>query len=355
MSKDVIFKAGDAKPANSSLSINKSRIIANNGQNEGVATVTLIARDGQNNPVDGLKDDLQFVVLKGDIVVTNGVFIKNVSATATPGQYIADVSGIDVGNYVIKVKIGGEYLGELNAGITLYSYNFYINENVINRDLIPEQIVKFIVNATPTDNSTIKLTVNNVIWSSSNGNAGVLSGDTFTAKNAGKTIITGSNIKLNGIIGNNLNTTLTVLTPNNSILVGSQSGKKINDLISPPDYKLYTQVGDIIDGIGSNLTGGGTKVEITKLNNITKIDTWRCDDGKYGGLISRIVFYAADGSTQITGDNICRNGSSPKKFNAILFPKNSAIVGVNTWQGTSITGFKGVTTTQWLYHVRTSD
>ncbi|SUC32101.1 Gamma-intimin [Providencia rettgeri] len=265
---------GDVAQSTSSLSINKSRIIANNGQNEGVATVTLIAKDGQNNPVDGLKDDLQFVVLKENTVVTNGVFIKNMSATATHGQYTADVSGIDAGNYVIKVKIGDEYFGALNTGITLYSYNFYINENVINREVIPGQIVNFIVNATPTDNSTIELTIDNVIWSSSNNNVGVLSGDSFIAKNTGKTIITGSNINLNGITGNNLSTNLTVLAPNNSEIIGSQSGNKVNDLISPPDYKLYTQSANIVDGIGSNLTEGGYKQEITNLNNISRIDTW---------------------------------------------------------------------------------
>lgn len=75
-----------------------------------------------------------------------------------------------------------------------------------------------------------------------------------------------------------------------------------------------------------------------------------CEDGGFGGLISKITFYSSDGTVQETGKNSCTRGKA-KKLESISFPSNSVIVGVNTWLGKSPTGFEGITTTQWLYYI----
>ncbi|HDF2343442.1 TPA: inverse autotransporter beta domain-containing protein, partial [Morganella morganii] len=344
---------GDAKPANSSLSINESRIIANNGQNEGMAIVTLLVKDGQNNPVDGLKDDLQFVVLKGSTVITEGVFIKNISATATHGQYTADVSGIDAGDYVIKVKIGSEYFGELNADITLYSYDFYIINSAVNKTIIPDQTVQYVLKAKATDNVGSEITVSNITWhSSDNTIAKFETGDTITGINPGSVTVTASGVTLNGINNADVTTKLTVSPPKESNIYGTASGTENTDLIKAPDYSLYAKTGSIVDGIGSTQGGGGDSTQnIKHLNSMKSIVTSVCtrQGNRFGGLLGQIVFNSKQNTVQTAGRNECGGGSNKDTWNV---PDKAIIVGVKTWLGKGDTSeeFPGVVAIQWLYY-----
>ncbi|EBX9942812.1 hypothetical protein DUB34_25800, partial [Salmonella enterica subsp. enterica serovar Typhimurium] len=275
------------------------------GQNEGMAIVTLLVKDGQNNPVDGLKDDLQFVVLKGSTVITEGVFIKNISATATHGQYTADVSGIDAGDYVIKVKIGSEYFGELNAGITLYSYNFYIINSAVNKTIIPDQTVQYVLKAKATDNVGAEITVSNITWhSSDNTIAKFETGDTITGIKAGSVTVTASGVTLNGINNADVTTKLTVSPPKESIVYGTASGTANTDLIKAPDYSLYAKTGSIVDGIGSTQGGGGDNTQnIQHLNSMKSIVTSVCtrQGNRFGGLLGQVVFNSKQNTVQTAG------------------------------------------------------
>ncbi|WP_328585642.1 beta-prism lectin domain-containing protein, partial [Morganella psychrotolerans] len=344
---------GNADAEKSKMSIDKSRIVANNNvTGTDIATVTLQVRDANSNAITGLENDLQFVVLKGNEVVTDGVFIKNISATATGGQYTADVSGIKAGNYVIKVKISGEYFGELNVGITLYSYDFYIINSAVDRVIIPNQTVKYTLLAKATDAVGGEITVSNITWSSSdNGTAKFTTGDTITGIKTGNVTVTASGVTLNGINNADLTTKLTVSPPKESAVYGNVSGTPNTDLIKAPDYSLYVQTGSIVDGVGSSQGGGGNIQTIEKLNSMKSITTSVCtrQKNRFGGLLGQIVFNSKENTVQTAGKNACGGASTQSTWNV---PANATIVGVKTWLGKGDTSeqFPGVVAIQWLYY-----
>ncbi|WP_367300382.1 inverse autotransporter beta domain-containing protein [Hafnia alvei] len=146
-----------------------------------------------------------------------------------------------------------------------------------------------------------------ITWSSSKNNVATIdSSGLVSAKTEGSTVITAVGTYNSEPF--NVSSDLTVAPLEYSSLYGTSGTNNATVVVTPPDYSIEMQCGEIVDGMGSIGGTGGAREIIDSTDNVTKITTttgkW---DNKY--IVGKIVFTYKNGSTKTCGraENVIEN------------------------------------------------
>uniref|UniRef100_UPI002367AE8D invasin domain 3-containing protein n=1 Tax=Morganella morganii TaxID=582 RepID=UPI002367AE8D len=311
---------GDANAEKSDISVDKSRILANNNATgTDIATVTLLLKDAEGNVIPDAENDLQVIledakgtVISSDVTISKMTYSDN-------GVYTATISGKAVGTYVVKIKLKNGYLNGLDSALTLYNYIFELNTT--DYSIVEGGRYQLLVFAIASDTQEEESVKNGISWSSNNNKIATVDDNGIVLGiNAGAVNInaTGS---YNGL-DFNLDAVMTVKGKIMSGVYGETLPTDTSNsyIIEPPSYAIAMRCAWIVDAMGTpeNITGGGGGSSLT-IDNMNEVSSITIKTGNFHNepsniSVASLIFHMKNGDNQQCGTAEGTTNITTEKF-----------------------------------------
>ena len=321
-----------AASGNSTLTISKPRIVANNNvTGTDIATIKLVLKDDKNQPVTGIANHIEFVVVntRSGNVVTSGITLGAIQAGSAAGEYTATIFGDSIDKFRIKVKIDGTDFGTLSTEISLFNYLFALDTK--DKTIVEGGKYQFSINATASDNNQAAAVTSGTTWTIADTSFATID-TTGTALGVLEGVTT---VNAKGVyqgLPYTLDAKLTVKGPIYSSDYGETvAGDTTNDyVIEPPSYSIAMRCAWIVDAMGTkeNITGG-TGGNALIINNLDKVKSIDISTGNFSSepgnrSITQLKFKMDGGSVETCGEN---KGTSNLKTETFTIPTGTVLQG----------------------------
>ena len=321
-----------AASGNSTLTISKPRIVANNNvTGTDIATIKLVLKDDKNQPVTGIANHIEFVVVntRSGNVVTSGITLGAIQAGSAAGEYTATIFGDSIDKFRIKVKIDGTDFGTLSTEISLFNYLFALDTK--DKTIVEGGKYQFSINATASDNNQAAAVTSGTTWTIADTSFATID-TTGTALGVLEGVTT---VNAQGVyqgLPYTLDAKLTVKGPIYSPDYGETvAGDTTNDyVIEPPSYSIAMRCAWIVDAMGTkeNITGG-TGGNALIINNLDKVKSIDISTGNFSSepgnrSITQLKFKMDGGSVETCGEN---KGTSNLNTETFTIPTGTVLQG----------------------------